>query len=681
VQDLRNKRVALYARYSSNLQRETSLEDQLRRCREFVVRHGGVVDDDLVFCDAAISGSSTKRPAFELMMKLVDARPRAIDAIVAEDLSRVSRDSADSAQLFKRLEYLGVPLLGVGDGIDTSAKSGKLSYHIKSFVNETYIDDLRDKTRRGLDGRALAGYSTGGLPMGYRGVPERDAHDRPLGSRIEIDDEGAAVIRRIFQLYLEGNSLEAIARRFNDEKVLPPRAKTKHRRKGWVSSTIRMMLHNRAYIGHWKYKDNEWVKVPGTNDRRPRPRDPSEVIHREYPERCIIDADTWNAVQARLASVRACYVKPKDGQPKGAVQSGRRNAYPLSGLLYCGVCGAPMTIHAGTSARYYRCSDQKKRGTCSNKLPLREDIAKARLYEAFDARYRNPLAVLYLRQQIAQRLGEKARERTSELDERRERLGRTEERIAGLVEFIARGDQSTTVRKTLIDLEASAKAERAAIEALLKTAAKPIALPSPNVALFQLKNFWSFLEAEPLRGRELLKQFFEQGRLVLQPQPEGHYVAESRFFPLRVLRLLDEVRACSEGQKDKNHKSENLWSSHRCAGALGSSCNDANYGRSRFLGRHDRAHPSSAPRSRLLRAVTRLKSDVNQRYPATQETMYCARGRSCRDRRGRSGGRRRSREAFDSSVGDRRINGPDGGAVDTMEERRARRAGRADTPT
>jgi hypothetical protein len=139
-----------------------------------------------------------------------------------------------------------------------------------------------------------------------------------------------------------------------------------------------------------------------------------------------------------------------------------------------------MTIHAGTSARYCRCSDEKKRATCTNKLSLREDVARRCLLGAVKDRYATPAALGYLRKKIAEHLGNYARQANAELEERRARLDRTEQRIAGLVHFIAEGDHSDYVRKALQDLEAQARTEKAAIEALRQRAGRPIELPSPE---------------------------------------------------------------------------------------------------------------------------------------------------------------------------------------------------------
>src|SRR5262245_24861022 len=107
---LKGARVAIYARYSSDKQSETSIDDQVRRCRDHAARCGGTVPQDLVFADYAISGAVANRPGLEKLMALATARPRKLDVILTEDVSRVSRDLADGADIFRRLQFAGVAL-------------------------------------------------------------------------------------------------------------------------------------------------------------------------------------------------------------------------------------------------------------------------------------------------------------------------------------------------------------------------------------------------------------------------------------------------------------------------------------------------------------------------------------------------------------------------------------------
>lgn len=353
---LANLCVGLYARFSTAHQRDASIDDQLRRCAAHVQALGGHVDDAMVFSDAAISGSSLVRPAFERMMALV--KSGAIQVIVTEDLSRISRDFADSASVLRDLDWVGCRLIGIADGIDTAMGGSKLLFGIKSAMNEAYIDDLRFKTRRGQEGRCRAGFSTGGLPFGYRSESAVGPDRRELGRRIVIDPEAAAIVCRLFELYLAGYSYDAIAKLFNAEQVPYARLGKKFRRQGWVASSVRAILHNRAYIGEWTWNRREWRKLPGTDKRRPRPRRPEDVITQTFPERRIIDPETWDRARKRAAAVSAKY----KGRGGALVAPGNRTQYPLSGLLVCGACRAAMVISAGTSASYYVCGDAKKRG-------------------------------------------------------------------------------------------------------------------------------------------------------------------------------------------------------------------------------------------------------------------------------------------------------------------------------
>ena len=99
------------------------------------------------------------------------ARPAPFEAIVVDQLSRLSRDVGDTDAMIKRLRFFGVRVIAVSDGLDTGDEHTKITVTVKSLVNELYLDDLRKTTKRGLDGQFLKGYSTGGRTYGYRSEP------------------------------------------------------------------------------------------------------------------------------------------------------------------------------------------------------------------------------------------------------------------------------------------------------------------------------------------------------------------------------------------------------------------------------------------------------------------------------------------------------------------------------
>ena len=132
-------KVAVYARYSSDNQREASIADQLRVCREFAARQGWTVVAE--FTDHAISGATLLRSGFQALMR--DALNQGFDVVLAEALDRFSRDQEDTAGLFKRLTFAGVNIVTLAEGDITHLHVG-----LKGTMNALFLKDLADKTRR-----------------------------------------------------------------------------------------------------------------------------------------------------------------------------------------------------------------------------------------------------------------------------------------------------------------------------------------------------------------------------------------------------------------------------------------------------------------------------------------------------------------------------------------------------
>lgn len=519
--------VAIYARFSSELQNERSIEDQVRRCREYVTQQGGDAVNAQVFPDFAVSGASLDRPGFEAMMAAIDAGR--IKAIVTEDMSRISRDFADSAHIFKRLQFLKVPLVGVADGIDTSAKHAKLSFTVKSLVADMYLDDLRDKTLRGLEGRALAGFATGNVAYGYHTVPVEEG-GRAIGNRIEIHPRESIIIRRIFEECRTGRSFSAIARGLNRDRIPSPRVGSRHKCFGWGASTIRAILYNERYAGVWRFKERQWVKVPGTNRRQPQARSAADVMTMERPDLRIIEPAIWTEVTARLAAINRTFTKRK--REGGIVR--KPTTYLLSGLLHCAQCGAPMSISAGSNAAYYRCQGNRTKGTCPNRVSVREDVARRCVIRTIQAHMLSPDGIAQFRKRIAEELRDYARNLEARRKERVERLARTEEKIRGLIEFIATGDRSEYVVATLRDLEAFARAEKAALAELAQEADRPLRLPNIDEVTSLATDLEARLTDDPELGRAALGRWLHEAVIRVDQSPDGP-IAETELLPLMVL--------------------------------------------------------------------------------------------------------------------------------------------------
>lgn len=533
--------VAIYARFSSEKQNGRSIDDQVRVCRAFIAQQGGDPDKAKVFADYAISGASMDRAEFEKMRSEIEAGRRKV--VVTEEMSRISRDFADSAQIFKRMQFLKVPMLGVFDGIDTSAKNAKLSFTVKSLIADMYLDDLRDKTLRGLEGRALAGFATGNVAYGFHTVPVEEG-GRVVGNRIEIHPRESIIIIRIFEEYRSGRSYASIAKRLNSERIPSPRVGSRHKCFGWGASTIRAMLYNERYIGVWRFKERQWVKVPGSNKRQPQVRDAAEVMTMERPELRIIEASVWSEVQARLAAVNRNYTKRK--REGGIVR--KPTAYLLSGLLHCAQCGAPMSISAGSNAAYYRCQGNRTKGTCPNRVSVREDVVRRKVIRGIQEYMLSADGVPVFRRRIAEELRDFGRKLEAHRKERAERLERTEEKIRGLIEFIAMGDRSDYVTSTLRDLEAFARSEKAALAELAQEADRPIRLPSLEEVAALASDLEPRLMEDPELGREALRRWLHEGKILVDQGPEGP-TAHSDLLPLMVLAD-GEKRRLRAGSED-----------------------------------------------------------------------------------------------------------------------------------
>jgi site-specific DNA recombinase len=179
-------RAVAYARYSSDMQSQSSIEDQLRLCRAFADRQGWQLTGS--YSDRALSGASLLRPQLQKMLE--DSRSGQFDIVVAEALDRLSRDQADVAGLYKRLHFQGVQLVTCSEG-----EISELHVGLKGTMNALFLKDLAAKTHRGLEGRVRKGRSAGGLTYGYD-VERSDEKGLRGGRTINVGQ--ATIVTRIF---------------------------------------------------------------------------------------------------------------------------------------------------------------------------------------------------------------------------------------------------------------------------------------------------------------------------------------------------------------------------------------------------------------------------------------------------------------------------------------------------
>lgn len=355
------RRVGIYARYSSDLQSDTSIEDQRRLCSDLarskdweVVEHYG---------DAGLSGASLVRPGIQAL--IADALAGKFDIVLAEALDRLSRDQEDIAGVYKRMEFAGVKIVTLSEGEVSSLHIG-----LKGTMNAMFLKDLADKTRRGLRGRIERGKSGGGIAYGYDVVKRFDSQGRSLRGDRSINEAQAAIVRHIFAEYaLRNESPKSIASRLNTEGIPSPSGK------GWSQSTINGnrrrgtgILNNELYIGRLVWNRQRFIKDPDTGRRVTRLNDATEWVTQDLPQLRIVAQELWDAAKARQRHLDA---------RRPGLWLKKRPRYLLSGLVKCGVCGGG---YAKVNTTHYGCAASKNKGesVCGN----RKTIARKKLEAA-----------------------------------------------------------------------------------------------------------------------------------------------------------------------------------------------------------------------------------------------------------------------------------------------------------
>jgi DNA invertase Pin-like site-specific DNA recombinase len=237
-----------------------------------------------------------------------------IDVILVDDTSRLSRKLADSLRIFDQLRFSGVRLIFVSQGIDTDSEQAEVLLATHGIVDSLYIQELAKKTHRGVEGRALQGFHTGGRCFGYRTVPiedptRTDSYGRPqiVGVKLEVHPEQAPIVRRIFADYGAGDSIKTIAKKLNAEGVTSPAPHRGQRHPSWAPSAISVMLHNEPYRGTAVWNRTRKVRDPRTGRRVQRLRQRAEWTVVDAPHLRIVSDEIWQAVKNRLESVNATF--------------------------------------------------------------------------------------------------------------------------------------------------------------------------------------------------------------------------------------------------------------------------------------------------------------------------------------------------------------------------------------
>jgi site-specific DNA recombinase len=440
-------RVALYARYSSDNQRDASIEDQLRICREKAEREKWTIVS--TYKDAGISGASMiLRPGIQTLLQ--DAQRQQFDVVLAEALDRISRDQADVATLFKHLRFAGVPIITLSEGEITELHVG-----LKGTMNALFLKDLAAKTHRGLRGRVEDGKSGGGLCYGYRVVKKLDERGELIRGDREIDEAQAIVARRIFKEFASGISPRTIARTLNAEGVAGPDGSL------WNDSTIRGhvkrgtgIINNELYVGRLVWNRQRYVKDPSTGRRVSRMNAESEWIVAEVPELRIVDDELWQAVKTRQSEIADKYVNVTEAIREA--QSNRLNGLRrpkalFSGLIYCGVCGGPCSLRGQDR---YACSARVTNGSCANTRTIPRVDLEQRVLAGLKDRMMAPEMAAEAMRAYAEETNRLNRERRASGEGHRSELAKIRRTLKQMLGVIEEGGHTRGMTDRMRELEA-----------------------------------------------------------------------------------------------------------------------------------------------------------------------------------------------------------------------------------
>lgn len=404
----------IYARYSSDAQREESIDGQLRDCRDYASKNG--IDIVGVYIDRALSAKTDARPQFQKMIK--DSNSHKFEAVLVWKLDRFSRNRYDSAHYKHLLQKNHVHVISAMEPISNTPEGIILESMLEGMA-EYYSAELAEKVARGERENALKGKFNGGtVPMGYR-IDEEQHY--------QIDPETAPIVQEIFTRYADGETIKEIGKSLNERGVRTRQGKL------FSKNSFSTLFKNRRYLGEYWYKGArvDSVKIPA-----------------------LVSPEIFERVQRRMKHNK-----------QAAASAATDVDYLLTTKLFCGKCGTMMagesgTSHTGRTHYYYKCSTAKRKGkaACSLKAVRKEPLERFVVKTAVNT-VLNDAAI----EKLTDLLLQYAAQESTTLPGLKKSLAEVERKLQNVMNAIEQGFLTDTVRQRLNDLEQQRKDLSAAI--------------------------------------------------------------------------------------------------------------------------------------------------------------------------------------------------------------------------
>lgn len=400
--------VSLYLRFSSERQKEQSIEGQLRDCRAFCKRSGYRIV--AIYVDRALTARKDAEKRVQFQQMIVDSEKRHWQYLVVWKLDRFARNRNDSAIYKMRLKKNGVRVISATENISENPE-GIILEAVLEGMAEFYSAELSQKITRGMRESAMKCHSIGGhVPLGYK------IQDHKL----IVDPATAHIVQEAFQLYANGFTVADICRQFNNQGYRTAKGAEFNR------NSFKSMFKNERYIGVYTYRD----------------------IRIEDGVPPIIDKELFEIVQQRLR---------KNGE---APARGKAKVdYLLSGKLFCGHCGGSMNGESGTGRHggkfhYYACYNRKRHHNCDKK-PLKKEYIERVVVED---------ALTLLTDEVIEELADLAiaqsdidLKENTRIPELTNQINEIEKSIANITKAIEKGIASDALMERLMVLEKDKK--------------------------------------------------------------------------------------------------------------------------------------------------------------------------------------------------------------------------------
>lgn len=417
-------KAAAYCRYSSDNQREESIEAQIRAIKEYAERNN--IEIIKIYADEARSATTDDRPQFLQMIK--DSEINIFQAVIVHKLDRFARNRYDSAFYKRQLKKNGIKLISVLEQLDDSPESIILESVLEGMA-EYYSKNLAREVMKGLKENAFQSRFNGGIPpLGY---DIKDGH-------YVINEKEAEAVRLIFKMYKDDYGYRHIIDELNLRGY-----KTK-KGNNFSKNSLHEILKNEKYIG--KYIFNK-----GTKHNHRIQKDDVIIINNAIP--AIVDKNLFEEVQKKMERTK---------RTQGSHNAQR--IYLLTGLVQCGICGSSMVGCLGKKKyTYYRCNNKDRTKQCSNK-DINKDVLERYILNELSKRVFSDTAIPAL----SKRLNEENKKLLYEREEEKKTLSRRYEEVINsinaIVDTIAKGHFHASLDTKLTELEQ----QKAGVETRIK---------------------------------------------------------------------------------------------------------------------------------------------------------------------------------------------------------------------